>query len=142
MPFFDPQPILRGSLVELRPLRPDDRDALYAVAADALIWEQHLKNRHEESAFQDFFTESLDSGGALLATDAVTQKVIGSSWLQRGAKRGRDRADVPRPVPLGRQKLMLRHAFRFVDSVIFLVNAENLRPPRVSPAYQYWFCFW
>lgn len=37
---FDHQPVLRGELVELRPLRADDFDALFAVAADPLIWEQ------------------------------------------------------------------------------------------------------
>ena len=38
---MDFQPVLRGSLLELRPLRADDFDALYAVASDPLIWEQH-----------------------------------------------------------------------------------------------------
>jgi N-acetyltransferase len=53
---FDFQPILKGELVELRPLRADDYNALYAVAADPLIWEQHpVKNRHEEEVFQQFF---------------------------------------------------------------------------------------
>ena len=40
-PPFDLQPTLHGSLVELRPLRPDDWDALYAEASDPLVWEQH-----------------------------------------------------------------------------------------------------
>jgi len=34
---FDFQPTLRGSLLELRPLRADDWDALFAVASDPLI---------------------------------------------------------------------------------------------------------
>jgi len=38
---FESQPILRGELVELRPLSVEDYDALYAVACDPLIWEQH-----------------------------------------------------------------------------------------------------
>ncbi len=77
---FDYQPTLKGSLVELRPLCSDDHPELYAVAADPLIWEQHpVKNRHEAAVFREFFFESLQSGGALLATDAETQRVIGSS---------------------------------------------------------------
>jgi hypothetical protein len=39
---FDLQPTLKGDLLELRPLRPEDFDGLYAVAAienDALIQE-------------------------------------------------------------------------------------------------------
>ena len=31
---FDSQPVLKGDLVELRPLRAEDRDDLYAVAGD------------------------------------------------------------------------------------------------------------
>ena len=64
---FDHQPVLKGKLVELRPLRSEDHDDLYAVASDLLIWEQHpVKNRHEEVGFQVFFREALASGGALM----------------------------------------------------------------------------
>ena len=34
---FDLQPVLHGELLRLRPLRPEDWDALYAVAADPRI---------------------------------------------------------------------------------------------------------
>lgn len=55
---FDAQPTLTGALVELRPLRPDDYDALYMVARDPLIWEQHpIRNRHEDATFRAFFRE-------------------------------------------------------------------------------------
>ncbi len=37
------QPVLEGEHVRLRPLRPDDWEALFAVASDPLIWEQHLR---------------------------------------------------------------------------------------------------
>ncbi len=59
---FDCQPVLKGELVELRPLRSEDYDDLYSVAADPLIWEQHpVKNRHEEAGFQEFFRQALAS---------------------------------------------------------------------------------
>src|SRR3954463_9576163 len=35
------QPTLAGDLLELRPLGEDDWAALFAVASDPLIWEQH-----------------------------------------------------------------------------------------------------
>jgi hypothetical protein len=35
--FFDLQPVLKGELLELRPLRAEDFHDLYAVAADPLI---------------------------------------------------------------------------------------------------------
>ena len=38
---FDYTPVLKGDLVELRPLSTDDCDDLYAVASDPRIWEQH-----------------------------------------------------------------------------------------------------
>ncbi len=137
---FDLQPTLKGSLVELRPLRPDDFDALYAVAADPLVWEQHpARNRYQSEIFQALFAESLASGGALVATDALTGQVIGSSrywgydperseieigwtFLARSHWGGRYNGDM--------KDLMLRHAFRFVDSVVFLIGAENLRSRR------------
>ena len=138
--FFDYQPILKGDLVELRPLRSDDYDDLYAVAADPFIWEQHpVKNRHEEAVFQVFFREALASGGALIATDAKTQRMIGSS---RFHVYDQDRNEVEIGWTfLARshwggifnremKQLMLRHAFRFVNSVIFVVGPQNVRSQR------------
>lgn len=60
---FDYQPLLHGDLVELRPLHANDYDALYGVAADPLIWEQHPdKTRHQPAGFHAFFDEALASG--------------------------------------------------------------------------------
>jgi hypothetical protein len=88
---FDYQPVLSGELVYLR---TDDYDALYAVAADPLIWEQHpAKNRHEEPSSQAFFRESLDSGGALIVIDAETRPVIGSARFH-GYDEERDEVEI------------------------------------------------
>jgi RimJ/RimL family protein N-acetyltransferase len=137
---FDYQPVLKGELIELRPLRAEDYDDLYAVASDPLIWEQHpVKTRHRESEFQQFFAESLASGGALLVLDARTGEVIGSSryygyseslseveigwtFLARSYWGGTYNGELKR--------LMLRHAFRFVDSVVFCINDDNIRSQR------------
>lgn len=137
---FELQPILDGDLVGLRPLRAADLDALYAVAADPLVWEQHpASDRHELEPFQSFFRESMDSGGALLATDTRTRKVIGSSrfhgydaqnseieigwtFLARSHWGGTYNGEMKR--------LMLRHAFRFVDRVVLLVGQQNMRSRR------------
>ena len=137
---FDYQPDLKGDLVELRPLRSADYDALYAVAADPLIWEQHpVKNRHEEGGLQVFFREALASGGAVLAIDATTQRMIGSSRFHAYDK---DRSEVEIGWTFlarshwgglynGQMKeLMLRHAFQFVNCVVFLVGPQNLRSQR------------
>jgi RimJ/RimL family protein N-acetyltransferase len=137
---FDCQPVLKGSLVDLRPLRDDDFDALFAVAADPLIWEQHpASDRYQEQVFRAFFQESMSSGGALIVSDASDNRVIGSSrfhgydaerneieigwtFLARSHWGGRYNAEMKR--------LMLQHAFRFVDRVVFLVGPQNHRSQR------------
>ncbi len=137
---FDYQPILKGELVELRPLRAEDYEALYAVASDPLIWEQHpVSNRHEEAPFRSFFEASLASGGALVVLDNTAQQMIGSSrfygydptrseveigwtFLARTYWGGRYNGEVKR--------LMLRHAFRFVHTVVLLVGFQNIRSQR------------
>jgi RimJ/RimL family protein N-acetyltransferase len=137
---FDLQPVLEGKLLRLRPLQPEDWDDLYAVASDPLIWEQHpIKDRYTEEVFKAFFRDALASGGALIATDSKTGKVIGSSrfdgydkekgeieigwtFLSRSHWGGLYNQEM--------KQLMLGHAFRFVKSVIFLVGPENLRSQR------------
>ena len=137
---FDYQPVLKGKLVALEPLHSDHYDDLYAVAADPLIWEQHpVKTRCEETGFHDFFRESLASGGALIAIDAETQRVIGSSRFH-GYNEERSEVEIGWTflarshwggVYNGEMKqLMLQHAFRFAKWVVFLVGPENLRSQR------------
>jgi RimJ/RimL family protein N-acetyltransferase len=137
---FDYQPILKSDLVELRPLCPDDYDDLYSVAADPLLWTQHpVKNRHEAEVFRAFFHEAIASGGTLIASDAATRRVIGSSRFH-GYDEERREVEIgwtflARSHWGGRyngamKRLMLRHAFRFVSRVIFLVGPENLRSQR------------
>jgi RimJ/RimL family protein N-acetyltransferase len=139
---FELQPTLRGDLLELRPLAEDDFDALFAVASDPLIWEQHpASDRHEAEVFRAFFREAMSSGGALLATDARDGRVIGSSrfhgydaarseveigwsFLARACWGGRYNAEMKR--------LMLEHAFRFVDRVVLLIGPQNIRSQRAA----------
>jgi hypothetical protein len=77
---FELQPILKGELLELYPLRQNHFDDLYIAASDPLIWEQHpYSDRYKEDVFREFFIASLDSVGALIAIDCNNGKVIGSS---------------------------------------------------------------
>ena len=135
--FFDLQPNLKGSLLELSPLLPDDFDELYKVASDPFIWEQHpANNRHERKIFEKFFSDALDSGGALIVTDLKNNDVIGSSryygydskkseieigwtFLARTYWGGVYNKEM--------KKLMLDHAFKYVNSVIFKVGVNNIR---------------
>ena len=138
--FFDLQPILKGELLRLRPLRPEDWDDLYAVASDPLIWEQHpIKDRYKEEVFKGFFREALESGGALIVIDSKDGQVIGSSRFH-GYDKEKSEIEIGWTF-LARshwggiynqemKQLMLGHAFRFVKSVIFLVGPQNLRSQR------------
>lgn len=137
---FDRQPTLTGQLVVLRPLGSEDFRDLYAVASDPLIWEQHpVKDRHKKEVFREFFRESLQSGGALIAVDAKSGRVIGSSrfhgydhetseieigwtFLARSHWGGIYNGEM--------KALMLRHAFKFVKRVVFLVSPDNIRSQR------------
>jgi RimJ/RimL family protein N-acetyltransferase len=139
---FDLQPVLRGELLALGPLRPEHFDGLFAVAADPLIWEQHPAwDRYQEEPFRAFFREALESGGALIATDARDGRVIGSSrfhaydgergevevgwtFLARSHWGGAYNGEMKR--------LMLQHAFRFVQRVVFLVGLHNRRSQRAA----------
>jgi len=134
---FELQPVLEGDLLRLRPLRPEDFDELYAIASDPLIWEQHpARDRYKRDVFEEFFREALESGGALIATDARSGEVIGSSRFN-GYDAGKSEIEIGWTF-LARsrwggayngemKRLMLGHAFRFVKSVVFLIGPRNLR---------------
>jgi RimJ/RimL family protein N-acetyltransferase len=134
---FELQPRIENQWVKLEPLTPSDFEALYSVASDPLIWEQHPnKNRHQREAFAVYFKGAIESGGALRVIDKTTGTLIGCS-------RYYDWDDSQHSVAIGytfiaRHKwgghtnramktLMLEHAFQFVDRVIFHVGAANLR---------------
>jgi N-acetyltransferase len=137
---LDLQPTLSGDLVVLRPMQPDDFPPLYAVAADPLIWVQHPdSNRYEEPVFRRFFQSGLDSGGAFVVIDRADGRIIGSSrfhgydpaareveigwtFLARSHWGGRFNGEMKR--------LMLTHAFRHVDRVLFMVGPRNVRSQR------------
>lgn len=134
---FEAQPTLQSELLEVRPLRKPDFPALFAVASDALIWEQHpASDRYEEAVFKDFFQDAIESGGALVVIDKKSSKIIGSSryhahnnkkrtvevgwtFLARAYWGGTYNGELKR--------LMLKHAFRFVDRVLFLIGPDNVR---------------
>lgn len=137
---FDLQPTLRGELLELRPLRPGDFDALFSAASDPLIWEQHPESdRYTAEKFQRYFDGALQSGGAFAVIDAAAGRMIGSTRYH-----GYDPA--AREIEIGwtfltrshwggahnreMKRLLLDHAFKFVDRVVFLVGPDNIRSQR------------
>lgn len=137
---FELQPVLRGELLELQPLVPGDFDALFAVASDPLIWEQHPQSdRYKAEVFREFFRGALESGGAFKILDREGGEIIGSSRYH-GFSPGRSEIEIgwtflARAYWGGRynaelKQLMLAHAFRFVERVVFLVGPDNRRSRR------------
>jgi RimJ/RimL family protein N-acetyltransferase len=139
---FDPQPNLKGDLIELRPLKPEDWDNLFAVASDALIWAQHPENdRYKEDVFKMFFKDALESGGAFVVIDTKSKRIIGSTrfhgydakkseveigwtFLAREYWGGRYNQEM--------KQLMLAHAFKFVENVIFFIGENNIRSQKAT----------
>lgn len=133
----DRQPTLHGELVTIRPLVPGDWDALFAVASDPLIWEQHpMRDRWQEPVFRKFFDEALACGGGLAILDKASGAVIGSSrydafvadedeieigwtFISRAYWGGTCNREIKR--------LMLDHIHRFVRRVVFVVGRDNHR---------------
>ena len=138
---LDRQPVLDGAGIRLRPLTPEDWEALFAVASDPLIWEVHpAHDRWKEDVFRAFFDDALAKGGALVVVDTHSDTIIGSSRFQ-----GFDPADGG-SVEIGwtflarkhwggavnreMKRLMLAHALASVAECRFEVGAENGRSRR------------
>jgi len=137
---FDLQPTLLGRILELRPLREEDFAELYTAASDPLIWEQHPANdRYRESVFREFFRGAMESGGAFAVLDAKDRRMIGSTrfanyrpaeseieigwtFLARSHWGGAFNGEM--------KQLMLRHAFQYVQRVVFVVGPSNMRSRR------------
>jgi N-acetyltransferase len=134
---FELQPRLEGDLLLLRPLVPEDFPDLFAVASDPLIWEQHPESdRYTREVFERYFQGALGSGGAFIAIDRRDGRMIGSS-------RYHDYSEERGEIEIGwtflarshwggtynreMKELMLRHAFKFVETVVFTVGVCNLR---------------
>ena len=139
---FERQPVLKGEFIQLRPLRSEDWDDLFAVASDPLIWQQHPESdRYKEEVFKIFFKDGLESGGAFVVIDTKNKRIIGSTrfhgydpekseieigwtFLARKYWGGRYNREM--------KQLMLAHAFKFVENVVFFVGENNIRSQRAT----------
>jgi len=139
---FELQPVLKGELIQLRPLRSEDWDDLFAVASDPLIWQQHPESdRYKEEVFKIFFKDALESGGAFVVIDTKKKRIIGSTrfhgydpekseieigwtFLARKYWGGQYNREM--------KQLMLAHAFKFVENVVFFVGENNIRSQKAT----------
>ncbi len=134
---FDLQPTLKGKLIEVRPLKLEDFDTLFYAASDPLIWEQHPESdRYTRPVFEKYFQGAMDSKGAFAVIERQSGRVIGSSrycnlkpeeseveigftFLERKFWGGAYNGEL--------KSLMLEHALRFAERVVFVVGENNLR---------------
>lgn len=137
---FDFQPTLEGDRVTVRPITLADWPSMFAAASDPEIWKQHpAPDRYKEDVFRQYFDGAIQSGSAFTFIDRESGKVVGSSryhgldstareieigwtFLARDYWGGSYNSEIKR--------LMLDHAFLFVDTVIFWVGETNLRSRR------------
>ncbi|HWX82692.1 MAG TPA: GNAT family N-acetyltransferase [Xanthobacteraceae bacterium] len=137
MPEPDFQPTLIGPTVTVRPVSADDWPKLFTAGSDPEIWKVHpVPDRYTEPQFRTFFDGAVDSKMAFVFVDRSTGALIGSSryfgyeperseieigwtFIVRSYWGGATNREVKR--------LMLDHAFSFVDTVIFWVGETNWR---------------
>lgn len=135
---FNLQPILlKNELVSIQPLKQTDFEELYVVASDPLVWEQHPnKNRYERPVFENFFKGAIESQGAFLIKDELTNKVIGSSRYYDINEENKStaigytffaRSHWGNGYNRAVKNLMLDYAFTYNERVIFHVGATNFR---------------
>ncbi len=136
---MDFQPVLESDYVLLRALQSVDLEPLYQVAKDPMIWEQHPCKRNLRPEFEKFFLESIESNGALIVIDKKTNTIIGSSrynpilgfengveigwtFLSRNYWGGKYNKEI--------KNLMIEHAFKFVENILFYIDINNIRSQR------------
>ena len=133
---FDFKPTLKGPRVIVRPIQEDDWEGMLAAAANPKVWAFHpVTDRYKEPIFRVFFDDAIASGKAFTFVDVQTGRIIGSSrfndldeelgeieigwtFLDFHFWGGSYNAEI--------KKLMLKHAFKFVDTVVFWVGDTNI----------------
>lgn len=134
---FNIQLILENEKAILLPLEETDFDALYQVASDPKIWEQHPnKDRWKKEVFRTFFEGALQSKGAFKIVDKATGNIAGSTRFY-------DYNEKENSILIGYtfyatcfwgtglnasvKALMLDYIFQFVSKVYFHIGSGNVR---------------
>ena len=135
---------LKNDLVWLEPLKQEHFEELYLVASDPLIWEQHPNpDRYKLDAFTNYFKGAMESGGAFIIRDTLSGQALGSSRYCAYDAAMKEiqigytffsRSCWGKSINKVVKKLMLTHAFNFVDKVAFNVGANNIRSQKAMEA--------
>ena len=135
---MDRQPTLETERLVLRPLSEDDREPLYEIASDPMVWEQHpIHDRWRREVFDAFFDEGLASGGALAVVDKAKDRIVGSTRYDKyDPEEGGvveigwtflERRCWGKGINREMKRAMLEHAFEHVALVEFRVGDTNYR---------------
>ncbi|WP_343534819.1 GNAT family N-acetyltransferase [Pedobacter sp.] len=134
---FSVQPILENENVKLIPLQETDFEALYEVASDPKVWEQHPnKDRWKREVFKNFFDGAMQSKGAFKIVDKTNDKVIGSTRFYDYDPQDDSiligytfygTACWGKGINQAVKKIMLDYIFQFVSKVNLHVGATNIR---------------
>ena len=134
---FQLQPTLTGSRIIVQPIKSQDWDEMFIAASNPEIWAVHpVSDRYTEPEFRRFFESGIKCGSAFSFVDRHSGMVVGSSryygydprsseieigwtFLTKEYWGGSYNLEV--------KKLMLEHAFQFVDTVVFWVGEKNWR---------------
>ena len=149
---FDTQPQLSGETLTLRGLQAEDRDGLYAAAADPKTWAGHpASDRYKREVFDAYFDFLLQAGDVLVVADNASGRIIGCSRYYAAP-------DQPAAISIGftfldsrywggntnfeLKQLMLDHAFSRFSEVWFHIAPTNIRSQKATakfgaqPVYQ------
>lgn len=127
---------LQNENVKLTPLQESDFEALYKLASDPLVWEQHPNpDRYQRPIFMNYFEGAMKSCGAFLISKSNGEAIgctrfyeydffkkevlIGYTFVGRKFWGSGLNQEV--------KQLMLSHAFQYVDTVHFHIGATNYR---------------
>jgi RimJ/RimL family protein N-acetyltransferase len=134
---FNLQPTLENEKIKLYPLLEQDFDALYNIASDPEIWEQHPnKDRWKKEVFQTFFEGAIQSNGAFKIIDNATGETAGSSRFYNYNEQENSillgytfyaRKYWGKGFNHSVKIMMLNYAFQFVSKVYFHIGANNVR---------------
>ena len=137
---MDLQPTLDTERLVLRPLEKADREPLFAVASDPMVWEQHpIHDRWRREVFDPFFDQGLASGGALTVIRKTDDSIIGSTRFTAYDPEDENGGSVEigytflkracwgKGLNPEMKRAMLAHAFAHVGTVRFRVGDTNHR---------------
>lgn len=134
---FSIQQILENEKIILYPLQEQDFEALYSVASDPRIWEQHPnKDRWKREVFQVFFDGAIQSKGAYKIVDKATNAIIGSTRFYDYDEQSSSifigytfyaTSSWGKGINQSVKLMMLDYIFRFVSDVFFHIGSTNIR---------------